>query len=171
MMGVEPLQKAIEGGAEPVIGGRCSDSALYGAIPIMKRFPEGLAWHAAKVMECGTQLCLKAGRGIVDSAMDQDGFTMRVFGKDLEITPLSVAAHSFYENGGPYIHAESSGAMDLSRCSYEAVEGGAVLVRVRPCAGLHGEARRRELWIACPFRPIPEQPGRAKLSDTICISV
>ena len=44
------------------------------------------------------------------------------------LAPQSVAAHSFYENGDPYIHYESSGAMDLSACSYEAVENGGVKV-------------------------------------------
>ncbi len=128
MMGVEPLQRAIAAGAELVIGGRCSDSALFAAIPIMEGFPEGLAWHAGKVMECGTQVCVKAGRGIVAATMTKDSFTMRVYGKDLLLTPQSVAAHSFYENGDPYIHHESSGAMDLSECRYEAVENGGVKV-------------------------------------------
>src|SRR5690606_14433649 len=101
MMGVEPLQRAIEGGADLVIAGRCSDSALFAAIPIMKGFPEGLAWHAGKVMECNTQVCVKAGRGVIYSRMTQDDFTLRVFGKGLKVTPQSVAAHSFYENSDP----------------------------------------------------------------------
>jgi hypothetical protein len=54
MMGVEPLQQAIEGGADFVLAGRCSDSALFAAIPVMRGFPPGLAWHAGKVSECGT---------------------------------------------------------------------------------------------------------------------
>lgn len=128
MMGVEPLQRAIEGGAQLVIGGRCSDAALYAAIPIMKGFPEGLAWHAGKVMECGTQVCVKAGRGVVYASMNHDSFTLRVFGKNLQVSPQSVAAHSFYENGDPYIHVESSGSMDLRHCRYEATNDGGVRV-------------------------------------------
>jgi hypothetical protein len=128
MMGVEPLQRAIAEGAELVICGRSSDSALFAAIPIMEGFPEGLAWHAGKVMECGTQVCVKAGRGIVAATMSKDSFTLRVYGKGLAVTPQSVAAHSFYENADPYIHYESSGAMDLSECRYEAVENGGVKV-------------------------------------------
>lgn len=128
MMGVEPLQRAIEGGADLVIAGRCSDSALFAAIPIMKGFPEGLAWHAGKVMECNTQVCVKAGRGVIYSRMTKEDFTLRVFGKGLKVTPQSVAAHSFYENSDPYIHHESSGAMDLSDCTYEEAEEGGVRV-------------------------------------------
>ncbi|MGV6873974.1 acyclic terpene utilization AtuA family protein [Pseudochelatococcus sp. B33] len=137
MMGVEPLQRAISEGAELVIGGRCSDSALFAAIPIMEGFPEGLAWHAGKVMECGTQVCVKVGRGTVAAAMSKDSFTMRVYGKGLAITPQSVAAHSFYENGDPYIHYEASGAMDLSECRYEAAENGRV--KVSGSAFRHGD--------------------------------
>ena len=128
MMGVEPLQRALEGGADLVIAGRCSDSALFAAIPIMNGFPEGLAWHAGKVMECGTQVCVKAGRGVVFVTMTKEDFVMRVFGKGLKVTPQSVASHSFYENGDPYIHPESSGAMDLSECTYSDAGDGAVRV-------------------------------------------
>ena len=128
MMGVEPLQEALDAGADLVVAGRCSDAALYAALPIAKGFPEGLAWHAGKVMECGTQVCVRAGRGNVFAAMTRDDFVLEVFGKDLEVTPQSVAAHSFYENGDPYIHHEASGHMDLSDCTYTRVEGGGVRV-------------------------------------------
>jgi hypothetical protein len=53
---------------------------------------------------------------------------MRPFGKDLSLTPQSVAAHSFYENGDPYLHTESSGTLDLTNSVYEAVDE--VTVRV-----------------------------------------
>src|SRR5258706_12913294 len=57
MMGVEPLQQAIRHGADFVLAGRCSDSPLFAAIPVMRGFPPGLAWHAGKVSECGTLVC------------------------------------------------------------------------------------------------------------------
>ncbi len=128
MMGVEPLQQAISEGADLVIAGRCSDAALYAAIPIMQGFPEGLAWHSGKVLECGTQVAVKAGRGVVTATMRKDHFILRVFGKGLAVTPQSVAAHTFYENSDPYIHAEASGSMDLTHSTYEAAEKGGVKV-------------------------------------------
>jgi hypothetical protein len=128
MMGVEPLQAAIQGGAQLVIAGRCSDSALFAAIPIMNGFPEGLSWHAGKVMECGTQACVKAGRGIIYGELTKSQLLLRVFGKDLQITPQSIASHSFYENSDPYIHYESSGAMDLRGSIYEVAPNGGVKV-------------------------------------------
>jgi hypothetical protein len=128
MMGIEPLQQAISEGAELIVGGRCSDAALYAAIPVMNGFPEGLAWHAGKVLECGPQVCVKAGPGVVFASLTKDHFIMQVIGKNLQITPQSVAAHSFYENGDPYIHVESSGEMDLTNSIYEALDGGKVKV-------------------------------------------
>jgi len=62
MMGVEPLQRALEGGADFVLAGRCSDSALFAALPILRGFPEGLAWHAGKISECGTMSAETMGK-------------------------------------------------------------------------------------------------------------
>lgn len=137
MMGVEPLQRAISMGADLVIAGRCSDSALFAAIPIMKGFPEGLAWHIGKVMECGTQVCVKAGKGVIYTRLTQDSFEIEAIGDEVHVSPQSVAAHSFYENGDPYIHHESSGAMDLSASTYESVSDG--VVRVANSAFVHAE--------------------------------
>jgi len=138
MMGVEPLQKALAGGAELVVAGRCSDSALFAAMPIMKGFPEGLAWHAGKVMECGTQVCESAGRGVIYAKLTKDELLIRPYGEGLRCTPQSVAAHSFYENGDPYIHYESSGALDLTDSTYEAVDE--FTVRIRNSGFRHADA-------------------------------
>jgi hypothetical protein len=137
MMGVEPLQKAIAMGADLVIAGRCSDSALFAAIPIMKGFPEGLAWHVGKVLECGTQVCVKAGKGVIFSRLTHEYFEIEAIGEGISVSPQSVAAHSFYENGDPYIHHESSGAMDLSASTY--VETSRGVIRVAGSTFLHAE--------------------------------
>src|SRR5260370_2509234 len=65
MMGVEPLQQAIRDGADFVLAGRCSDSALFAAIPVMRGFPPGLAWHAGMGSECGTLVCETLGKGVI----------------------------------------------------------------------------------------------------------
>ena len=137
MMGVEPLQAAFGDGVDLIIAGRSSDSALYAAIPILKGFPEGLAWHAGKVMECGTQACVHAGRGFIGATMTQDSFTVRCFGKGLHVTPQSIAAHSFYENGDPYLHTESSGTLDITNAVYEQTDDGGV--RVSKSAFIHSD--------------------------------
>ncbi|SMF56728.1 Protein of unknown function [Xaviernesmea oryzae] len=122
MMGVEPLQQALAEGAELVIAGRCSDSAIYAAMPIAMGMPEGASWHAGKVFECGTLVCETAGAGVVYGEIHHDGFLVRPYGQGLRCTPQSVAAHTLYESADPFIHHESSGHMDLTDCSFEALD-------------------------------------------------
>lgn len=128
MMGVEPLQAAIAAGADVVIAGRCSDPALYAAIPIMQGLPEGLAWHAGKAAECGTLVCETMGRGVVVGIVRQEEAVLLPVGEGLRCTPQSVAAHSLYENGDPYLHKECSGTLDLSRCEFEQASDVAVRI-------------------------------------------
>jgi hypothetical protein len=129
MMGVEPLQQAISDGANFVLAGRCSDSALFAAIPLMQGFPPGLAWHAGKVSECGTLVCETLGKGVIFTTINQDQITIRPYGAGLRCTPLSVAAHSLYENANPYLHRECSGTFDLTNSTFEAIDD--VTVRIR----------------------------------------
>ncbi len=127
MMGVEPLQEALRAGADLILAGRCSDPALYAAMPIMRGFPEGLAWHAGKVAECGTQACTQPGRGVLCGTVRHDEFIIRACA-DSPCTPQSIAAHSLYENGDPYLHKEASGTLDLSQARYSEVEDQGVKV-------------------------------------------
>jgi hypothetical protein len=138
MMGVEPLQRALQGGAEFVLAGRCSDSALYAALPILCGFPEGLAWHAGKVSECGTMAAETMGKGVILGRIRCDHLILRPFGPGLRCTPQSVAAHSLYENADPYLHKECSGTLDLSECIFTAEDP--VSVRVAGAAFHPSEA-------------------------------
>lgn len=129
MMGVEPLQQALATDAQVVIAGRCSDAALFAALPLIHGFPEGLAWHAGKVVECGTMACETMGRGVMVVTLRDDSFSVRPVGDGLRCTPQSVAAHSLYESADPYHFTEASGTVDLTACTYEQED--AVAVRVR----------------------------------------
>jgi hypothetical protein len=129
MMGVEPLQEALSGGANFVLAGRCSDSALFAAIPLMQGFPPGLAWHAGKVSECGTLVCETLGKGVIFTTISHDEIAIRPYGADLRCTPQSVAAHSLYETSNPYLHRECSGSFDLTKSTFGAIDD--VTVRIR----------------------------------------
>jgi hypothetical protein len=129
MMGVEPLQQAIADGADFVLAGRCSDSALFAAIPLMQGFPPGLAWHAGKVSECGTLVCEALGKGVIFTTISQDEISIRPYGDGLRCTPQSMAAHSLYENSNPYLHRECSGTFDLTNSTFEAIDDVAVRIR------------------------------------------
>lgn len=137
MMGVEPLQAALAEGADFVLAGRCSDSALYAAIPIANGLPEGLSWHVGKVAECGTMSCI-GGRGVLTGAIRQDFATLTPVGDDgIRATPLSIAAHSLYEAADPFLQKESSGTLDLTASTYEALSD--VSVRIQGSAFHHAD--------------------------------
>jgi hypothetical protein len=54
--GVEPFIKALKDGADIVLCGRATDTAVLACMPIIKGCSEAAAWHGAKVCECGA-LC------------------------------------------------------------------------------------------------------------------
>jgi hypothetical protein len=123
MMGEEPFLKAMENGAEVVLTGRSSDCAIYAGIPVREGIPEGIAWHAAKILECGAASVEQ--RKTADSLFvtcRNDHFDVEPLDDDLRCTPQSVASHSLYENADPFRLVESNGTMDLSTSVYEAID-------------------------------------------------
>lgn len=64
-MGVEPFQRALEAGAQVVLGGRAYDPACFAALPIMQGFDEGLALHCGKILECAAIAATRAPAQIV----------------------------------------------------------------------------------------------------------
>jgi len=135
MMGVEPLQAAIDGEVDLIVAGRCSDPALYAAMPIRMGLPEGLSWHAGKIVECGTSVCEKPGAGVVVGIIRSHEAIIRPIGPGLCCTPQSVAAHSLYENGDPFLFAEASGVLDIADATYEQLDEVSVRIsgsRFRP---------------------------------------
>ncbi|SMF56118.1 Protein of unknown function [Xaviernesmea oryzae] len=130
MMGVEPIIEALEKGADVVLAGRASDTAVFSAVPLMRGMTPGPVWHAAKVLECGAA-CVEY-RPAPDSMfawLREDGFVVRPPNPELKCTPISVAAHALYENGNPFRIAEPKGTIDLSDAQYEQLADGAVGVK------------------------------------------
>ncbi len=122
MMGAEPFLRALDAGADVVIAGRASDTAIFAGLPMRSGFPAGIAWHAAKILECGAAAVVN--RKTPDCMMAYirgDHFEVEAPDPDLRCTPQSIAAHSLYENADPYFLTESSGTLDLTASSYQAV--------------------------------------------------
>ncbi|QHE85539.1 DUF1446 domain-containing protein [Hydrogenophaga sp. BPS33] len=129
MMGIEPLQAALDEGVDLIVAGRCSDPALYAAVPIRMGLPAGLAWHVGKAVECGTSVCEKPGPGVVVGAIRPHEAIIRPLGPELRCTTQSVAAHSLYENGDPFLFPEASGVLDIQEATYEQVDETSVRIR------------------------------------------
>ena len=130
MMGEEPFLRALDKGADVVIAGRASDCAIFAGLPIRMGVPPGLAWHAAKLLECGSAIAVS--RPSPDSILVTFGdgyFDVEALDPPVRSTPQSVAAHALYENADPFRLVESSGTLDLTQASYEALDERRVRVR------------------------------------------
>jgi hypothetical protein len=120
MMGAEPFVRALDAGADVVLAGRASDTAIYAAIPVHCGFPEGLAWHAAKILECGTGAVVsRKTPDCMMATIRHDHCVVEPLDPTLECTPQSVAAHALYENGDPFKLIECTGTLDITNAKYE----------------------------------------------------
>jgi hypothetical protein len=129
MMGHEPLVAAIEQGAQVVLAGRASDTSLFATVPLMHGVGAGPAWHAAKILECGTACVVQRKRP--DSIMAwirDDHFDVEPMDMDVHCTPQSVASHTLYENADPFLITEPDGTLDSHGSRYEALNDRAVRV-------------------------------------------
>lgn len=129
MMGVEPIQAALAQGVNIVLAGRASDSALFAAYPMMHGADAGLAWHAAKTLECGAACAVvPAADGMIATLRD-DHFDIEPLDLAARCTPRGIAAHTLYENANPFLLTEPSGVIDTERAIYEAINARSVRVR------------------------------------------
>ena len=123
MMGAEPWQKALDLGADIVIGGRSSDAALFAAVPLMRGFPPAQSWHMAKTIECGATVTdpkpgVSTLAGDVLGRVRQDHFLIEPVLPDCVCNTLRVSAHTLYENPSPYFLHEPPGTVDTSGCTF-----------------------------------------------------
>ena len=129
MMGVEPWQKALEAGADIIVAGRSSDTAIFAAMPVMMGFPEGISWHMAKILECGAaSVVQRKTPDCMFAWVRKDHFVVQAPDTELRCTPQSIASHSLYENADPFKLIECSGTLDLTHSRYEAYSDNAVKV-------------------------------------------
>jgi hypothetical protein len=119
LMGVEPYVAALQAGADVIIGGRSTDTAVLASYPIWKGAPWGASWHAGKIAECGAQCCLNPadGSGVLLS-IDDKGFDVQPLSTTNRCTPHSVSKHMLYENSDPHFLHEPGGILDVTQASY-----------------------------------------------------
>lgn len=123
MMGAEPFIRALESGADVVLAGRASDTAIFASVPLMRGFPAGLAWHAAKILECGAAAVVnRKSPDCMFVWLRRDHFLVQAPDPQLRCTPQSIASHALYENADPFRLVECSGTLDLTGSHYEAVD-------------------------------------------------
>jgi hypothetical protein len=128
VMGHEPIAAALAGGADVVLAGRATDTALLAALALSRDFPPGPVWHAAKISECGGFCTTSPTSGGVFVTVDQGGFTIEPLDVDAACTPTSVAAHMMYENADPFRMREPDGTLDTEDATYRALDARRVRV-------------------------------------------
>ena len=121
MMGAEPIQAAVAAGADVVLAGRASDSALYAAIPLTLGADPGLSWHAAKTLECGAACAVVPAADCMFATIREGHFDIEPLDLAARCTPQTIAAHTLYENANPFLLTEPSGIIDTERSEYHAL--------------------------------------------------
>lgn len=122
LMGPEPYIAALEAGADIVLGGRTTDTAVLAAVPLMRGCDVAAAWHAGKTGECGGLCTLNPRGGGVILRVGQDGFEVEPLASDNHCTPHTISAHMLYENSDPFRLIEPGGVLDVEQARYEAID-------------------------------------------------
>ncbi|MBY8829864.1 acyclic terpene utilization AtuA family protein [Hephaestia mangrovi] len=122
-MGPEPYIAALEAGADIVLGGRTTDTAVIACFPLMKGAPAGPSWHAGKIAECGAVCTVRKvpGSGVMIT-IDPDGFEIEPLSTVNICTTQSVSGHMLYENSDPFRLYEPGGVLDVTHARYEQLD-------------------------------------------------
>ncbi len=129
-IGVDPILRALDSGAEVVLAGRAYDPSVFAALPIRHGFDRGLALHLGKILECAAIAATPgSGSDSVIGILHEDRFELVPLSEERAFTRESTAAHSLYEKSDPYHLPGPGGTLDLTGCSFTEIEGGRVEVR------------------------------------------
>jgi hypothetical protein len=128
-MGHEPIVKALESGADIIICGRAYDPSPFAAVAVYHGFPLSYGYHAGKILECAA-LCAVPGttKDCMLGTITEEGFLITPLSDDRICTPLSVAAHTFYEKDHPYILHGPGITLNLKDCEFKQVDEKSVFV-------------------------------------------
>lgn len=129
VLGVEPYIAALESGADIILGGRTTDTAVIASFALMLGAPAGPAWHAAKVAECGVQCAVSPAKGAgVLLTIDNSGFEVEPLNIGNRCDCKSVSAHMLYENSNPFQLIEPGGILDVTDAEYVQLDSRVVRV-------------------------------------------
>lgn len=122
MMGSEPFIKALEEGANVIISGRSTDASVFAAYPIYKGINPDIAWHAAKIIECGAATTVPKSHDCIMAILRDDEFLIQTPNPEKKLPWKNVAAHTMYENVSPFHLQEPGGLLDTTDSVYEQVD-------------------------------------------------
>ena len=121
-IGIAPIIEMLKKKVDVILCGRACDTAIYAAPCIYEGYKEGLAFHMAKIMECGA-MCSEpvAAADVMQAYMYDDYFELRPANPIRRCTVDRVAAHTLYEQSNPYLIFEPDGVCNLENSQFLAV--------------------------------------------------
>jgi hypothetical protein len=120
VMGVEPIIRALDQGADVVIAGRSSDSCLFAAPAIRAGIPEAAAYYLGKVLECASFAGEPfMGKESIVGTVTADAVSVTAMHPGQRCTVASVASHAMYERASPFFEHVAGGVLDMTHCRYE----------------------------------------------------
>ena len=122
-IGIAPIIELLKKDVDVIICGRACDTAIYAAPCIYEGYNEGLAFHMAKIMECGA-MCSEpvAAADVMQAYIYDDYFELRPANPIRRCTVDRVAAHTLYEQSNPYMIYEPDGVCDLTESKFIQVD-------------------------------------------------
>ncbi len=122
-IGLEPVVEALKSGADIVISGRAWDVTNVAALPVMLGYPEGLALHLGKILECGGQAAVPVeGSDLLMGRLYSDHFIVETPHAAKACTVGSVSAHTLYEKSNPVWLPGPGGIVDLRETQFEQID-------------------------------------------------
>lgn len=154
-MGHEPIVRALQQGAELIICGRAYDPSPFAAVAEHYGFPLAYGYHAGKILECAA-LCAVPGttKDCMFGTITQEGFYITPLSDERKCTPLSVAAHTFYEKDHPYLLHGPGQVLNLEHCSFTAASDNTVFVTGSEIAPTDPYCIKLEGAMQCAYRTI-----------------
>lgn len=123
MAGVHPFLTLLDQGADVIIGGRSSDSAIFAAAALHRGHGEPESYYLGKVLECAS-FCAEpyGGKETVMGEVNGSGEVLvTAMHPDQRCTVASVAGHAMYERSSPYFEYVAGGRLDMTHCDYKQV--------------------------------------------------
>ena len=121
-MGVEAFIRAMDEEPDVIIAGRACDTAVFACVPFALGHAQGPAMHMAKIIECTSICCLPGGRDAMLGTLEGESFVLESMNPERAATPLSVAAHSLYEQADPLTVYEPEGVLHVGEARFDAVD-------------------------------------------------
>ncbi|MBR2897920.1 MAG: acyclic terpene utilization AtuA family protein [Oscillospiraceae bacterium] len=128
-IGVTPMIELLKKKVDIILCGRSCDTAIYASPCIYEGYDKGLAFHMAKIMECGA-MCSEpvSAADVMQAYIYEDYFELRPANPIRSCKVDRVAAHTLYEQSNPYLIFEPDGICDLTNSKFEQVDDRTVRV-------------------------------------------